>query len=65
MTTDLGTFLTGEDGKTLYYFLKDTTPGTSACTGGCADNWPAFVLEGTETVAAGTGVTGTFSHLRT
>ncbi len=58
VTTDLGTFLTGEDGKTLYYFLKDTSPGASACTGGCSDNWPSFVLEGTESVAAGTGVTG-------
>ncbi len=58
VTTDLGTFLTGEGGKTLYYFLNDTAPGATTCSGGCADNWPAFKLEGTESVAAGTGVTG-------
>ena len=57
-TTDLGTFLTGEDGKTLYFFAKDTAPGASACEGGCLDNWPPFLLEGSETLAAGDGVTG-------
>jgi len=29
------------DGMTLYTFDKDTTPGVSACTGGCMGNWPA------------------------
>ncbi|KAA1004693.1 hypothetical protein FVF58_31310 [Paraburkholderia panacisoli] len=29
------------DGMTLYTFDKDTTPGVSACTGGCMSNWPA------------------------
>ena len=29
------------DGMTLYTFDKDTTPGTSACTGGCTSYWPA------------------------
>ena len=53
----LGTYLTGEDGKTLYMLTKDGV-GKSVCTGDCATNWPAFVLEGTESVAAGTGVTG-------
>ncbi|MEM5345812.1 COG4315 family predicted lipoprotein [Paraburkholderia azotifigens] len=28
-------------GRTLYIFDKDTTPGKSACTGGCAAAWPA------------------------
>ncbi len=58
VTTDAGTLLTGEDGKTLYFFAKDTSPGTSACEGDCATNWPAFTLESTETLAAGDGVTG-------
>ena len=57
-TTDLGTFLTGEDGKTLYYFLKDTAPGASVCEGDCLTNWPAFSIEEDETLAAGEGVTG-------
>jgi predicted lipoprotein with Yx(FWY)xxD motif len=28
------------DGKPLYTFARDTTPGKSACNGGCATNWP-------------------------
>ena len=35
-----GRFVTS-DGMTLYTFDKDTSPGVSACTGGCASNWPA------------------------
>lgn len=57
-TTDLGTFLTGEDGKTLYYFANDTAPGASSCEGDCVTNWPLFTLEEGETLAAGAGVTG-------
>lgn len=57
-TTDLGTFLTGEDGKTLYYFANDTAPGASTCTDSCVENWPLFTLEADETLAAGEGVTG-------
>ncbi|MET0773828.1 MAG: hypothetical protein ABWZ82_12140, partial [Candidatus Limnocylindrales bacterium] len=57
-TTDLGTFLTGEDGKTLYYFANDTAPGASVCEGDCITNWPLFLLEEDETLEAGEGVTG-------
>jgi predicted lipoprotein with Yx(FWY)xxD motif len=57
-TTDLGTFLTGEDGKTLYYFANDTAPGVSTCEGDCVTNWPLVSLEAGETVVAGEGVTG-------
>jgi predicted lipoprotein with Yx(FWY)xxD motif len=57
-TTDLGTFLTGEDGKTLYFFAKDTAPGASTCDGDCITNWPLFTLEDDETLEAGDGVTG-------
>ena len=58
VTTDLGTFLTGEDGKTLYYFANDTAPGASACEGDCITNWPLFLLDEDETLEAGEGVTG-------
>jgi predicted lipoprotein with Yx(FWY)xxD motif len=57
-TTDLGTFLTGEDGRTLYYFAKDTAPGASTCEGDCLTNWPAFSLEDSDSLTAGDGVTG-------
>jgi predicted lipoprotein with Yx(FWY)xxD motif len=39
----LGTVITGAGGMTLYYFAKDAVDSdTSACTGTCADTWPAF-----------------------
>ena len=28
------------DGKPLYTFARDATPGKSACNGQCATNWP-------------------------
>jgi predicted lipoprotein with Yx(FWY)xxD motif len=48
---NLGDILVDGDGRTLYAFTKDQGD-KSACSGQCADNWPA--LEGTAT--AGTGV---------
>jgi predicted lipoprotein with Yx(FWY)xxD motif len=57
-TTDLGTFLTGVDGKTLYFFTVDAVPGVSACDAECLANWPpATVAEG-QIAEAGEGVTG-------
>lgn len=58
----VGAYLTGEDGRTLYLFKKDTT-GVSNCAGDCATNWPPFVLENGETVKAGTGVSGTLATM--
>ncbi|MDE2071763.1 MAG: hypothetical protein KGI70_03490 [Patescibacteria group bacterium] len=49
-TTTIGTFMTGDNGMTLYTFDKDSV-GTSTCYGQCAQNWPAY------TVAQGTQVT--------
>ena len=50
-TSKLGDILVDGEGRTLYAFTKDQG-GKSACSGQCADNWPA--LKGTAT--AGTGV---------
>jgi len=58
----LGKLLTGEDGKTLYLFLPDTAT-TSNCNAGCIDSWPAFTLDGGETVKGGAGVTGAFTTI--
>ena len=56
--SDLGTFLTGRDGLTLYFFAVDTMPGVSACEGDCLAAWPPATVAAGETVAAGDGVTG-------
>jgi len=57
-TSDLGTFLTGADGLTLYYFTKDTEPGASVCEGDCATAWPPVTVAPGNWAAGGEGVTG-------
>jgi predicted lipoprotein with Yx(FWY)xxD motif len=42
--TEIGKYLTDSEGKTLYWFKKDST-GKSACAGTCVDNWPIFYRE--------------------
>jgi predicted lipoprotein with Yx(FWY)xxD motif len=59
-TGDVGTFLTGVDGKTLYTFAADSANKT-ACVDACATKWPPFVIETGATVSAGAGVTGTLA----
>jgi predicted lipoprotein with Yx(FWY)xxD motif len=59
-TGAVGSYLTGEDGKTLYVKQGDSTTATN-CTGDCLANWPAFTLESGEDAAAGTGVSGAIS----
>jgi predicted lipoprotein with Yx(FWY)xxD motif len=49
----LGTFLVDSQGRALYLFLPDT-PTHSACTGGCANNWPPLLTSGA--AQAGEGV---------
>ena len=50
-SSKLGNILVDGDGRTLYAFTKDQGD-QSACSGGCATNWPAL----TGTATAGTGV---------
>jgi predicted lipoprotein with Yx(FWY)xxD motif len=50
-SSNLGDILVDGDGRTLYAFTKDKGD-QSACSGGCAANWPAL----TGTATAGTGV---------
>src|SRR5262245_7422496 len=42
-TNDLGTLLTGSDGRTLYGFTNDTQ-ATSTCFGTCATTWPPVIV---------------------
>lgn len=57
----LGNILTNAQGFTLYVYAKDSN-GTSACTGGCASNWPPLTASGTPT--APSSVTGTLSTIK-
>jgi predicted lipoprotein with Yx(FWY)xxD motif len=45
---ELGDFLVSDTGMTLYLFTLDEGT-TTACTGGCADNWPPLVADGDPT----------------
>jgi predicted lipoprotein with Yx(FWY)xxD motif len=55
----VGSYLTGEDGKTLYTFKNDAVgSGKSTCSGGCATKWPAFTVDSKDQLKAGAGVTG-------
>ena len=41
----MGAYLTNATGFTLYTFWRDTqNSGTSSCTGGCSQKWPAFYV---------------------
>jgi predicted lipoprotein with Yx(FWY)xxD motif len=54
---NLGTFLTGPNGKTLYIHAGDSA-NTSTCTGSCITAWPALTVTAGQQPVAGTGVTG-------
>jgi predicted lipoprotein with Yx(FWY)xxD motif len=63
-TGSVGSYLTGEDGKTLYTFTNDTKDsGKSACNGDCAVNWPPLVLEADDEIEAEDGVNGTITQI--
>jgi predicted lipoprotein with Yx(FWY)xxD motif len=61
---DVGPYLTGEGGMTLYTFTNDTqNAGKSVCNDDCAANWPPYVLEGDDELTPGDGVTGTVTMI--
>jgi predicted lipoprotein with Yx(FWY)xxD motif len=60
-STKLGTVLTDDKGKTVYWFAKDTSTA-SACTGACATAWPPVL--GMPQAASGTTLTGRFGTIR-
>lgn len=43
-TSPLGSIMSGDGGKTLYFFAPDVA-GTSNCSGACVDTWPVFYKE--------------------
>jgi len=40
----VGKYLTDTEGKTLYWFTKDS-PGKSTCAGACVEKWPVYFRE--------------------
>ena len=40
----IGKYLSDTEGKTLYWFKKDS-PGESSCTGPCLEKWPIYYRE--------------------
>ena len=58
----MGTYLVGADGRTLYMFDRDTAT-SSACTGGCSQAWPPFVVEAGEQATAGAGASGAIATI--
>jgi predicted lipoprotein with Yx(FWY)xxD motif len=54
---ELGPFLVGPNGMTLYIFTNDA-PGVSNCYDNCAVNWPPLLVPASQQPTAGEGVTG-------
>jgi predicted lipoprotein with Yx(FWY)xxD motif len=54
---ELGDYLVGANGMTLYLFTPDEE-NQSNCTGGCAANWPPLLVREGEVPVPGAGVTG-------
>jgi len=54
------TILVDAAGMTLYTYANDSA-GTSACTGGCAGEWPPLTSTGTPTATS--GITGTLATI--
>jgi len=62
--SDLGEIVVDGEGMTVYVFDKDTPgSGTSACTGGCLEAWPAVVADSdSPTVEGVSGEVGTITR---
>ncbi len=60
-----GTILVdGATGLTVYMFTQDVKDsGTSACTGGCLETWPALTVPAGGSPTGGPGVTGTLGTI--
>jgi predicted lipoprotein with Yx(FWY)xxD motif len=59
---DLGSFLVGPNGFTLYMFANDQ-PGVSNCVDACAENWPPLTVASEDELIAGANVLGALGTL--
>jgi predicted lipoprotein with Yx(FWY)xxD motif len=62
--SNLGTFLTGPEGRTLYIFTKDA-PNVSNCTAECLAVWPPLLASDEQSVAADASTVGAFGTINT
>ena len=60
---DLGTFLVGKDGLTLYSFTPDPI-GDSVCYDKCATAWPPLLVDSADQATAADGIPGTLSTFK-
>jgi len=61
-SSPLGTIVVDGSGRSVYVYDKDTKgASSSACTGGCADAWPAVPAPGGR--PTGTGIIGTLGSI--
>ncbi len=56
---ELGDFLVGPNGMTLYTFANDA-PGVSNCADKCAENWPPLLVESADALTLQPGLVGSF-----
>jgi predicted lipoprotein with Yx(FWY)xxD motif len=59
----LGSYLTAENGLTLYAFAKDAS-GISNCSGVCATLWPPYIVPASGARAAVPAITGVIGTLQ-
>jgi predicted lipoprotein with Yx(FWY)xxD motif len=57
---ELGSYLVGPDGMTLYSFSRDPLNET-VCYDRCAENWPPLLVESADEITVAEGIPGTFS----
>ncbi len=58
-TDELGEFLIGENGLTLYMFTRDPLD-ESVCFDSCAERWPPLLVESADDVTVADGILGEF-----
>jgi predicted lipoprotein with Yx(FWY)xxD motif len=61
---DLGAFLTGPSGKTLYVFTRDAK-NMSNCNADCIGTWPPLLMKDGQAIQGDAAATGTFGHIST
>ena len=61
---DVGAFLTGPSGKTLYVFTRDAT-NMSNCNSDCTATWPPLVVKDGQAIQGSDAATGAFGRIST